>query len=105
MRQPTASQDRHAIGERFRLFQIVGREDDGAAGCDHRADDPPHRLARLDVEADGRLVEEEQGRPAADRERELDLALLPSRQLRIGPMGEGLGAREREHIRVGSGSG
>ena len=96
--QPAAGQDDDAIGERFGFLEIVGREDNRTALRDHRADGPPHRLARVDVEADGRLVEEEQRRPAANRQRELHLPFLAGGELRVGPVGERLGARQLERL-------
>src|SRR4029077_18630740 len=67
----TAREHGDTIGQRFGLFEIVRRQQDRAAGRDERAHRRPHRLARFDVEADGRLVEKEELRPPTDREREL----------------------------------
>ena len=51
----------------------------------------------FDVEADRRLVEEEQVRVAADRERELHPLLLPARQRAVAAIGDGrqIGRGER----------
>jgi hypothetical protein len=85
----TALRDhRDAIGERFGLFEVMRGEHDRAAIGDERADRAPHRLARLDVEADGGFVEEQQTRPSADRERELHAALLSAGQLSVAAIHE-----------------
>ena len=68
---------------------------DGRALRDQRAKRRPQRLARLDVEADGRLVEKEQRRAAAHRERELHLALLAGRELAVRTVGQRGRVRER----------
>ena len=54
------------------------------------------RFARLHVEPDGRLVEEQQPRPAADRDRELHLALLAGRELAVALSASAVDARQRE---------
>ena len=71
------------------LVDQVGRPQHAdAAFPDQRADDREHALARRDVEADGRLVEQQAGRLMQQCARDLD----PAR----------LAARERPHLVVGA---
>ena len=61
-------------------------EHDAVAFGDEMADRGPQFLARFDVHADGRFVEEQQLRPAAQRERELHAPLLAAGQLAVRPL-------------------
>ena len=64
--QPSARDDDHALAERLHLRKDVAREEDRAVPAQR-----PHQLANLHhlgrVEADGRLVEHEDRRVAAER--------------------------------------
>jgi hypothetical protein len=67
-----------AIGERVRLFHVVCRQEDGPAARYERADLFPEASARLDVEAECRLVEEQHVGVATDGEREQHALALTS---------------------------
>ena len=82
--------DRHAVGERLRLVQVVRGEEDGLAQPLQRAHGVPRLAPGRGVEARGRLVEEHELRVADEREREVEPPLLAARQHARAPLG-GLG--------------
>ena len=58
----TMVDDRDLIAEFLRLFQIVGRQDDGCAGLVQRAHIGPELAAQLHVHARGRLIQDQNRR-------------------------------------------
>ena len=59
--------DADAVGHLLGFFDVVRGEDDGDAGGAQRAHHVPHVLAQLDVDAGGRLVEEQHLRLVRER--------------------------------------
>ena len=51
--------DRHAVADRLHLFHVVAGVDDDAIGRGERADSLEQEGARLRVDADRRLIEEQ----------------------------------------------
>ena len=66
--------DRDPVGELVGLVEVLGGEQDRAAVGDQLADRGPHLAARARVETGGRLVEEDQRRPADQADREVEPA-------------------------------
>src|SRR4051794_37809410 len=93
-----ALDDRHAVGERLRLVEVVRREHDGLAELAQRADRLPGGAARGRVEAGGRLVEEDQLRVADQRQAEVQPPQLAAGQLARHRVLLALQADEREHL-------
>ena len=84
--------DPDPVGERVGLLQVLGGEEDGDAllGGEPRHL-VPERGAALDVEAGGRLVEEEDARPVGERQRQVEPPLHPARvaaDFAVGRLGE-----------------
>ena len=77
---PPVLDDRHPVGQRLRLVEVVRREQDRLAERLERADRVPGVAARGRVEARGRLVEEDQLRVADQRQRQIQPPQLPARQ-------------------------
>ena len=75
-----------AIGQRVGFFEVVRGEQDASSFRDKAADVFPERAARLGVEADGRLIEEQNVGVTADGEREQDALLLASGEFTEGPV-------------------
>ena len=78
------------VGALLRLLQVVRGEHDGRAVLAEPVHRCPDGVAGLDVEAGGRLVQEDQLRGAVDRGGEVQPPLLPAGQLRdlaSGPTG------------------
>src|SRR3954447_8560224 len=73
---PAVLDDRHAVGERLRLVEIVGGEQHGLPELAQGAHHLPGGAARGRVEARRRLVEEDQLGGAEEREGEVEPALL-----------------------------
>jgi hypothetical protein len=71
--------DHDPVGQRIGLLEIVRGQDDAAARCRQAAQRGPERAADLDVEAGGRLVEEDELGVPRERDPEQDAALLASR--------------------------
>ncbi len=69
------------MGEGVGLFEVVGGEEDGLAAGGERAYLSPHPAARFDVEADGRLVEEDEVGVTGEREGEEGALLLTAGEL------------------------
>ena len=67
---PSLVEHHDAIGERVGFLEVVRGQQDGAARAGEPADARPEAAARLDVHANGGLVEKEQHRIAADGEGE-----------------------------------
>ena len=84
--------DPDAVGEHVGLLEVLGRQEDGdAVLAAPAADLLPERGAALDVEAGGRLVEEEDARAVDERERQVEPALHPARvaaHLAVGGFGQ-----------------
>ena len=86
--------DADAVGHLLGFLDVVRGEDDGDAGGAQRAHHLPHVLAQLDVDAGGRLVEEQDARlvrqrlgdqhaalHAAGQRHDLAVLLVPQREL------------------------
>ena len=73
--------DHDAMGEHVGLFEIMRGQQHGFAGSRERANLIPERAAGFDVHADGGLVEEDQVRIAAKRQREEGPLLLAAGEL------------------------
>ena len=69
-----------AVGHLLGFVDVVRGEDDGHAGVAQRAHDLPHVLAQLDVDAGGRLVEEQDLRLVRQRLGDQHAALHAARQ-------------------------
>src|SRR5580658_6737606 len=68
--QPPAVDDADALAEPLHLFEVMRRHDDRhASGVDPR-EELPELDAQLDIQACGRLVEDEHLRPVDERARE-----------------------------------
>ncbi len=84
--------DPDAIREDVGLFEVLRGEEDGHAVVLREAGDLlPERRSALRVEAGRRLVEEEDGGPVCEREREVEPALHAARvavHLAVGGLGE-----------------
>ena len=93
-----AVQEDDAVGERVRLLQVVGGEENGAAAGGARTDLRPERAPRLDVEPHGRLVEKEQVGIAAQSEGEEHPLALAARELAEQPVLQPLQAGGGEHL-------
>ena len=94
----TAVEHHDPIGQRLGLLQVMGSQQHAAALRDQFPDRLPQPLPRLDVETRGRLVEEQQLRPAADRHRELHAPLLPTRQFSVAALQQAVEPRHRHAI-------
>src|SRR3954452_6584 len=75
-----ALDDRHAVGERLRLVEIVRGQEDRLAQVGELADDLPRRAPRGGIEARGRLVEEHELGVAHQRQPEVQAPGLAARQ-------------------------
>ena len=84
------------IGERVRLLEVVGRQDDGPAGGGEALNLLPESAAGLDVEADRRLIEKQQVRVSADGEGKLQALPLPARQVPVLAIGPPRSGRRRQ---------
>jgi hypothetical protein len=76
---PTADHD-HPLRQGLDLLQVVAGQHDGAAVRVERLDARPQRPSGLDVQAGGRFVEEDDARPADERQRHREPPLLPAGQ-------------------------
>src|SRR3954469_4529124 len=76
-----ALDDRHAVGQRLCLVEVVRGQQDRLAQLAQRADRRPRVAARGGVEARRRLVEEDQLRVADQRQAEVQPPQLAARQL------------------------
>src|SRR4051812_42781406 len=76
-----ALDDRHAVGQRLGLVEVVRRQQDRLSQRAQRADRLPRRAPRRRVEAGGRLVEEDQLRVPDERQPEVQAAQLAAREL------------------------
>ena len=99
--------DRHAVGEPLGLLDVVRRHQDRDALGAQRVDQRPQLLADLRVEADGRLVEQDEPRPVHQRAGDQQPAAHAARQLvdaRVAPVAEvrDLAARARSRSRARS---
>ncbi len=79
--------DRHPIGQRLRLFEVVRGEHDGGPRGAQRADVGPQIVPQRHVDAGGRLVEERHTRPVDQRLGDQQPALHAARE------GAGVGVR------------
>ncbi len=71
--------DADAVGEVFRLFEVVRREQDRRPVSLESLDECPERPPRLGVEARGRFVEEEEFGAPDDPERNVEASSLAAR--------------------------
>ena len=72
--------DPDAVGEHVGFLEVLrGQEDGDAVVARQPVDLGPQRRPALDVEARGRLVEEEHARPVDERHREVEAPLHPAR--------------------------
>src|SRR3954468_13774424 len=94
----TALDDRHAVGQRLRLVEVVRRQQDGLAEVAQRADRVPRRPARRGVEAGGVLVEEHQLRVADEGEPGVEPALVAARKRARPRVLLALQADQRDHL-------
>ena len=78
----------HAVGVSVGLLEVVGREDDRLAARGESPHQGPEPTARLDVDADRRLVEDQHGRIGDQREGEAHTLGLPARQLLGSAVGD-----------------
>ena len=79
---PAVADDDHPLGQRLDVVHVVGGEDDGdAALAVQPADELAHRQLGRRIEADGRLVEEEQRRLVQQRRGDLAAHALAEREL------------------------
>ena len=86
-----AWQDRHPVGQPFRLIEVMGSQDDRLAERAQVLDRRPAAPPGLRVEAGRRLVEEDQVGVAREGEGQVKAAALPARQpphLDVGVLGE-----------------
>jgi hypothetical protein len=79
------------------LLEIVRRQQDRSSAGRQLPDRAPEQAARLDVHADGRLVEEEQAGIATHREREERALLLAAGELPVPAIGDRLESCEPKH--------
>ncbi len=86
---PAVGHQDHAVGVSVGLLEVVGREDDRLAARGESPHRGPELTARLDVHADGRLVEDQHGRVGDQREREAHALGLPARRLLGSAVGRG----------------
>ena len=71
----------HGVGEALRLLDVVrGHEDRRALGA-QRVDERPELLPHLRVEADGRLVEQDEPGPVDERPRDQQAPAHAAREL------------------------
>src|SRR5437764_339795 len=77
---PPVLDDRHPVGQRLRLVEVVGREQHGLAELLERADRLPGVAPGRRVETSRGLVEEDQLGIADQRERQVEAAQLAARQ-------------------------
>jgi hypothetical protein len=83
--------DRHRVGEPLRLLDVVRRHEDRGAFAAQRVDQRPQLLAHLRVQADRRLVEQQQPRAVDEPARDQQPPPHAARQLvdlRRAPVGE-----------------
>ena len=78
--QDPASEHGHPVAEPPSLVQVVGAEEDRAAGVSQIADERPHVARRLRIEAAGRLVQEDGDRLVQHRPRDRELLLHALRE-------------------------
>ena len=95
---PACMEHDDAIGQCLGFFQVMRGQQDADAIGDQTADRTPHLLPRRDIEAGGGLVEEQQLRPSAQRERELHAALLPAREPAVAPVEQAVEPGQRHAI-------
>src|SRR3954454_8233603 len=93
-----ALDDRHAVGQRLRLVEVVGRQHDGLAQLAQRADRLPGGAPRGGVEARRRLVEEDQLGVADQRQAEVQAPQLAAGELARLRVLRALQAHEREDL-------
>ena len=72
--QPAVVEQRDPVGEVVGLLQVLRGEEDGDAAGHEVTDDLPHAAAAARIEAGGRLVEEDDARPADQRHRQVEPA-------------------------------
>ena len=81
--------DQDRVGEALRLLDVVRRHEDRRALGAQPVDQRPQLLADLRVEADGRLVEQDEVRPVDERARDQQPAPHAARELvdaRVAPV-------------------
>ena len=90
--------DGEAIGERVRLLEVVGGQEDRRPLLAEGPDLVPHACPRLRVEAGGRLVEEQHGRPMDDAEADVEPAAHAARVRPGRAVGGGRQLEDLEHL-------
>ena len=99
---PAVIDDPDPVGEHVGLLEVLGREEDGdAVVLREPAHLLPQRRPALDVEAGGRLVEEEDPRAVDEREREVEPALHTAGVAADLPVG-GVGQADAREQLVGA---
>src|SRR5262249_25650112 len=78
-------QHRHPVRQRLRLFEIVRGQQHRTPLSHQSAHHTPQRLAGLDIEPRRRLIQKQQLRIPAHRQRKPPPTLLPTRQRPIRP--------------------
>src|SRR5688500_18560946 len=105
--QPAVVDDADAVAELLGLLEIMGGEDDGDALGVEAADIVPELLAQLDVDARGRLVEDQDRRRMDHRLGDQQPALHAARQsarIRVGLVLEPHRAQQLKRAPVGLGN-
>jgi hypothetical protein len=102
---PAVLDDRHAIGQRLGLVEVVRGEQDGLAEIAQRAHDLPGGAPRRRVEARRRLVEEDQLGVADERQREVQPAPLAARESARAAVGGLLQAGQLDRLLHAAGGG
>ena len=96
--QPPARDDDDPLAQRRHLGKDVAREEDGALAA-QAGEQLPHLHHLRGVEADGRLVEEEDRRLAEQRLRQADALAVALRQRADAPVGHAVEPACGEHTR------
>src|SRR5262249_25612407 len=87
---PAFAKDNDAFAQRLRLVELVRADEHGLAVAPEPADVAPERVARLDVDAERRLVEDQEVRVVEERPAEREAPPEPSGQ-RSGAVARALG--------------
>ena len=95
---PAGAEDDDAVAERLRLVELVRAHEHGLAVAPQPADVSPQRVPRLDVDAEGRLVEDQQLGVVQQRAPEREAPPQAARE-RAGPVPRGPRAPQLRHLR------
>ena len=91
--------DRNAVGQRVGLLQIMRRQQHRLAATDHPANLVPQHAPRFHVEPDRRLVQKNQIRIAANRQRKQHALPLPAREIAELAVAQFFQTRGGQHFR------